>query len=98
FVQRAMYRAPPRCPMRSCCAVALVMGWVFASCDHVSAQPADKRLLQRTSLQVDAAPIRDVLKTLGEKHKLTIQTENLTDAETRLAQTITIHADNITLE
>jgi hypothetical protein len=40
----------------------------------VEAQPAaDKRLLQKTSVQAEAKPVLDVLRQLAEKHKLTVE-------------------------
>ena len=56
---------------------SLILAWsglLLSTSLIVEAQSGpDKRLLQKTSVQVNAKPVEDVLKELCEKHKLTVE-------------------------
>ena len=64
----------------------------------VEAQPgADKRLMQKTSVQADAKPVKEVLRELGEKHKLAVEFDPSVAAEGGASQPFTLTADGLTL-
>ena len=53
----------------------------------------DKRLLQKTSVHVDAKPVEDVLRELGEKHKLAVDFDPSVEAEGSGKLPFTLTAD-----
>lgn len=63
----------------------LILAWsglLLSAPRIVEAQSGpDKRLLQKTSVQVDAKPVEDVLRELGEKHKLAVEFDPSVAAE-----------------
>ena len=57
----------------------------------------DKRLLQKTSVQVNAKPVEDVLKELCEKHKLTLELDPSIEKDGYEKGPFTLTADGLTL-
>lgn len=79
----------------------LILAWsglLLSAPRIVEAQSGpDKRLLQKTSVQVDAKPVEDVLRELGEKHKLTVEFDPSVAAEGNGKSPFSLTADGLTL-